>query len=143
MSFLNKLANSRYLKKEDAMPTPLLLTIAEIREENVAMDNEPEKIKMVVYFRETQKGFVLGKTTGTQIASFLGDPGPTPTAWYGKQIVLYCDPNVMMRGQLVGGLRVRAPRGAAAAQPQQRPVQQTAPVNTPKPPPVEEDDVPY
>lgn len=126
------------------MPTPLLLTISEIIEQNVAMDNEAEKRKQVIYFEETPKGFVLGKVTGQQVASFLGDPGEDAKAWYGKKIVLYCDLNVMMKGQLVGGLRVRAPRGAAAAQPT-TPAATTRPVNgAPKPPPVEDgDDIPY
>jgi len=114
MSFIDKLGNSKYLKKESALPTPLLLTIKEICEEDVAMDGEPEKLKQVVYFTEVDKGFVLGKVTGQQIASFLGNPGNDPTPWYGKKIVLYCDPNVTMKGKLVGGLRVRAPRGPAA-----------------------------
>lgn len=144
MGFLANLANSRYLKKEDAMPTPILLTIAEIKEENVAMDNEPPKMKQVAYFKETDKGFVIGKVTGSQMASFLGDPGDTPVAWYGKQIVLYCDPNVMMKGKLVGGLRVRAPRGAAAVASQQTTFRQPVQTGAPKPPPQEEEDnVPY
>lgn len=145
MSFLNKLGNSRFLKKEDTMPTPLLLTIAEIREENVAMVNEAPKMKQVVYFAESDKGFVLGKVTGQQIASFLGDPGDNPRAWYGKRIVLYCDPNVTMASKLVGGIRVRAPRGPAAT-PVNQPMPTSTPVHprhNPPPPPAEEDDVPY
>jgi hypothetical protein len=145
MGFLNKLGNSKYLKKEDAQPTPLLLTITEICEENVAMENEPDKFKQVVYFAETDKGFVLGKTTGQQIASFLGDPGDNPTAWYGQKIVLFCDPSVTMRGDVVGGLRVRQPRGQAQAPaPAQQPPQRQAPApRAPQGPPPEEDDVPY
>lgn len=147
MSFLNKLGNSKFLKKEDAMPNPLLLTIQEIREEDVSMEGEPEKLKQVAYFAEVEKGFVLGKTTGEQIASFLGDPGDDPRLWYGKKIVLYCDPNVTMKGKLVGGVRVRAPRGPAATSVNQTPGQVLQQPQRPKaqlmPPPVEDDDVPF
>lgn len=143
MGFLNKLGNSKYLKKEDCLPTPKLLTISEIVEEDVSMENEPEKMKQVVYFTEEEKGFVLGKTTGEQIASFLGDPGENPATWYGHKIVLYCDPNVTMHGKVVGGLRVRQPRNQAPA-PAAQPRPDAAPRSVQAPPPEDStDDVPF
>lgn len=144
MGFLSSLGNSRYLKKEDANPTPLLLTIAGAKEENVSMEGESQKIKTVLYFQETSKGFVLGKVTGEQIASFLGDPGESPVAWFGKKIVLYCDPNVMMKGKIVGGLRVRQPRNAAQLVTQATHAA-SAQRQVPTPPPVDpdEDNIPY
>lgn len=147
MGFLASLGNSRFLKKEDASPKPLLLTITSAGQENVAMEGEREKIKTILYFKETDKGFVLGKTTGEQIASFLGDPGDTPDRWFGKQIVLYCDPNVMMKGKLVGGLRVRQPRipqGQTANPAWPQPAQAAAQPQTSAPqPPPEDDDIPF
>jgi len=150
MSFLNSLGNSKYLKKEDAVPQPLLLTITGCEEENVMMENEPEKFKKVLYFAESDKGFVLGPTTGGQIASFLGDPGDDVTKWFGKKIVLFCDKTVMMGHKLVGGLRVREPRnqGRGPQQPPAQQRQQAAPpaqIGQRQPPPIEpdEDNIPY
>lgn len=144
MSFLATLGSSRYLKKEDATPTPLLLTIKNHQVEDVSQEGEPEKMKTVLYFYETEKGFVLGPTTGNQIASFLGDPGEDPRPWYNKKIVLYNDPNVTMKGKLVGGLRVRAPRNQPPAQQQAPPPQQPPPRpavrQQPPPPPADTDD---
>ena len=37
--------------------------------------------------------------------------------WLGQQIVLYTDPNVSYGGKLVGGIRIRAKRKAAAPAP--------------------------
>lgn len=119
MGFLAQVSNSRYLKKEDALPTAMLLTITGAKRENVAPQGEREKVKVVLYFAETEKGFVLGSVTAGQIASFLGDPGETPEKWFGQKIVLFCDPTVMMGPKQVGGLRVRAPRNQGATGQQQ------------------------
>lgn len=118
MGFLAQVGNSRYLAKGDADAKDLLLTITGAKRENVSPPGEQPKQKVVLYFAEVEKGLVLGKTTANQIASFLGDPGETPEKWFGHKIVVFHDKTVMMKGECVGGLRVRQPRNQTAAQQQ-------------------------
>lgn len=120
MSFLNTLGSSRFLKKED-VGAGMVFTVKGAAKEDVSQEDEPEKIKVVLYFEESEKGLVLGVTVGNQIASFLGDPGESPRAWYGKKIELYNDTNVTMKGKIVGGIRARQPRGGQPPQQQPQP----------------------
>jgi hypothetical protein len=144
MGFLTQIGNSRFLAKGDADAKDLLLTITGAKRENVAAPGEQPKQKVVLYFAETEKGMVLGKTTANQIASFLGDPGETPEKWFGQKIVVFHDRTVIMRGECVGGLRVRQPRNQpqqpsatswqqAAPQPQQQQPGWMPPVTPPSP----------
>jgi hypothetical protein len=130
---------SKYLTKKDIDQNGrgTLATITSIIMENVAPENKHEEIKPVIMFAELPKGFVCGaKVNKEAIKSIVGS---SETAhWIGHKIVLYHDPNVMnLKGERVGGIRIRAPRNQTAAQqqPQQSATswQRAQPAQTPPP----------
>lgn len=111
MPNVNEMLPSSYLKKEDCDP-PILVTIADIKQENLAMEGKPQDLKWVMFFSEHEKGIVLN-STNIQLAASICASQSTDD-WIGKRIVLYSDPNVSFGGKLVGGIRVRAPKGGNA-----------------------------
>jgi hypothetical protein len=104
---INQISQSRFLKKED-FPKPVLVTIeADVYIDTIpGFDGEPDKEKAVVKFVEYEKPMTLNTTNAQLIAMALGSD--ETEEWIGKQIVVYNDPTVAMKGKLVGGLRVRA-----------------------------------
>jgi len=107
---IGELKESKYLKKED-VGQGKLLTIRELKQENVAGDNQPEEIKGVMYFNEVAKGVVMNWTNLQLTAQACGSEETDD--WPGKQVVLYEDPNISFGGKLVGGIRIRAPKQQA------------------------------
>jgi len=108
---IGEMKESKYLKKED-VGQGKLMTISEIRQQNVAGDNQPEEMKYVIFFKETAKGMVLNWTNIQLIAKICNSEDTDD--WAGKQVVLYEDPNVSFGGKLVGGIRIRAPKQGQA-----------------------------
>lgn len=122
---------SKFLKKEDVGPGALV-TIRQITSENVAKEGADPEMKFCLHFDEYEKPLVLNSTNGQLIGQITGITDNIETGWIGRSIVLYSDPSVSFGGKLVGGIRVRAPRAAAAVRPLTRsvPVQAAAPVPT-------------
>ncbi len=115
MPNVNEMLPSAYLKKEDCDP-PILVTIADIKQENLAMEGKPPEFKWVMFFSEHEKGIVLNSTNIQLAASICASQNTDD--WIGKRIVLYSDPNVSFGGKLVGGIRIRASKnGNKPAQP--------------------------
>lgn len=112
MPNISSLKESRFLKKEDC-GAGILVTVAGCHEENMALEGQPEQKEWCLTFTEPVKPLVLKSTNAQIIASFLGSD--ETDNWMGRKIVLYHDPSVSMRGKVVGGIRARAPRGAASA----------------------------
>lgn len=108
------LKQSKFLTRAD-VGTGVLVTIRQVFQENVAKEGAPEEHKWCMAFDELEKPMVLNSTNGQIIASFL--KSDETDNWIGSKIVLYDDPSVSFGGKLVGGIRVRAPRGQAAAKP--------------------------
>jgi hypothetical protein len=132
---ISHLKQSKYLTRADA-GAGILVTIKEIFQDNVAKEGAPEEMKWCMSFNEVEKPMVLNSTNGQIIASIT--KSEETDEWIGAKIVLYDDPNVSFGGKLVGGIRVRAPRGQAAK----------AIAAAPKPAPVEtqeasDDEVPF
>lgn len=125
---INQLKQSRYLSQGD-VGTGVLVTIKGVTQENVGLEGEPEKLRWVMTFAEAEKGLVLNSTNGQLIASFL--KSDESDNWIGHKIVLFNDPTISFGGKLVGGIRVRAPRGQAAAA--SKPIFQAKPVQEPPP----------
>ena len=135
---------SKYLKKDD-VGRGVLVTIRDLQKETIMAD-DVEKEKWVIYFEELAKGMVLGATTIQQIELACGSDDTDD--WTGKKIVVFDDPNVMFKGKLVGGIRVKAvSKKARAPQPQENPAGSTGNYQGQKrgPAPFEdmEDDVPF
>lgn len=136
---VNQLKKSSFLKKEDCGTNGILVTIKGLEEINVAKEGAPEELKWCIHFNETELPMVINSTNAQLIAQITGQQDTDH--WSGHRIVLYSDPSVSFGGKLVGGIRVRAPRGQAAkvgtaAKPT------PAPAVAPEPPP-SDDDVPF
>ncbi len=161
MATLNDIKDSNFLTKEDCEPA-IKVTVSHCVEENVAMANQPARMKYVVFFKELQKGMVLNLTNFQRIVQVSGIPDTDN--WQGVQITLFNDPTVDFGGKLVGGIRVwmpqqqvvpvappshSAPQGSMPpAAPQSQPAPQGPGVTNPNyvgdsPPPPTDDDIPY
>lgn len=140
---ISQLKESRFLKKEDC-GQGILVTIKSVSQENVAKEGADPELKWCVHFGETEKPLVLNPTNAQLIAQVA--KSEETDHWTDVKIVLYLDPAVSYGGKIIGGIRVRAPRGKAA-QPQTAPRPVTQPKATPAPVPTEdqqaEDDVPF
>lgn len=98
--------DSAYLKKED-FPSPEVLTISEVREEQVTAPGDKPKAKVVLYFNDRDKGLVLNQANGDALFDITGDDDPEK--WIGRSVEAYNDRNVMYAGKRVGGVRLREP----------------------------------
>jgi len=105
---VSELTNSKFLKQDD-VPQPQLVTIKAVSKENVSPPNQPSKMRGVMYFEELTKPMVLNKTNlnRCQQAFRSGDTDD----WVGQKIVVFVDNEVEYGGEIVGGLRLRAPKG--------------------------------
>ena len=124
----HEMRESKFLKKED-VGDGVLLTIADCIQKNVAMQGVEPEMKWCLTFQEEEKPMVLNFINMQICESVFGSDDTDD--WVGKQIVLYTDPNVSFGGKIVGGIRVRAPKGKAKA---------TA---KPKPTELNDDDIPF
>lgn len=94
---------SNYLRKEE-IEGDVPLTISSVEEEEVGF-GENKSIKLVVYFKEIEKGLVVGSKA---VLNALIDAFTDETdEWVGKPVVLYVDPNVTYMGKRIGGIRVK------------------------------------
>jgi hypothetical protein len=99
----SELKSSKYMKKEDCGDDGILVTIKELKQENVAPDNKPEELKYILYFQGDVKPLVLNGTNIKLIEKALGSDETDD--WTGKAIVLFNDENVEYMGEVVGGVR--------------------------------------
>ena len=134
---IGEMRESRYLKKED-VGQGKLVTITELEQQNVAMDDQPSEMKWIIHFREFDKGMVLNWTNIQLLSKAVGSEETAD--WLGKQVVVYEDPNVGFGGKMVGGIRIREVRKIINPKPAPAPKTQPKSVETDYP---ESDDVPY
>jgi hypothetical protein len=107
---ISEMSNSKYLKAHDVDP-PKLVTIRTLEHVNVAQDGKPKEMKWILGFDELEKPMVLNKTNINRIARAV--QSDDTDHWIGKKVVVYNDPDVEFGGEIVGGIRVRAPKGQA------------------------------
>jgi len=107
MRSYDKYRNSSYVQKSDVDPD-ILVTIAEVKEEDVSMTNQPEEMKYVIYFKEDVKPWVPGIQMLEMIHQINGNGDVD--RWAETKIVLYLDPTVAFHGKIVGGIRCRPPK---------------------------------
>ena len=107
MPKVHEMKESKFLKKED-VGDGVLVTVAKVHKENVALDGADPEYKWCASFQEVAKPMVLNGTNLDAIAEVTGSDDTD--LWPGKQVVLYTDANVTFGGKRVGGIRVRAPK---------------------------------
>jgi hypothetical protein len=127
MMKFSELSQSNWLKKED-VGAGTLLTIRGFEEANIALEGEKTNMRWVMFFEEVEKGLVLNTTNGQILASIFGTDQADECV--GQKVVLYTDPNVSFGGKLVGGIRIRAPKGTGVARSILKPIKGN---NRPKP----------
>lgn len=109
MPNIDTMKDSKFLKKEDC-GEGILVTMGEVKQENVAPEDKPAEMKWCLYIQESEKPLTLNTTNMQLIAQIVGSKETDD--WFGKKIVLYHDPSISFGGKLVGGIRVRAPKGS-------------------------------
>ncbi len=100
---ISKMKQSRYLKTAD-VDDDVLVTIDRVELEKIDHDSDEEKY--VLYMQEFDKGLVLNWTNIQLLAKATGNEDSD--SWAGHQVILLHDETVMFRGNVVGGIRVRA-----------------------------------
>ena len=117
MPKISEMIVSKYLKTAD-VPDPVIVTIRGVKQVNIAKEGDTPEYKWIIGFREFEKTMVLNSTNLHVAAKVLASDNTDD--WRGKEIILFTDPNVSFKGEIVGGLRFRgqekAPVKAAARQ---------------------------
>ena len=116
----NEAFPSKYIKSDSDVPEDgdLVVTISRVEMEEVGRGKDMQS-KPVLYFRETDKGFVCNVTNGKTISKLYGNDTDD---WIGKRIALY-SADVEFAGEMKRGIRVktRAPKSGPAPEPAARP----------------------
>jgi hypothetical protein len=101
------LSKSRYITKAESGDGVKGLIIL-VKKENVAKPGAPVEMGRVVYFENLEKGLVLNKERGLEIAAIAGSKYYED--WPGTWIEMYEDPTVKFGSKVKGGIRVRKPQ---------------------------------
>lgn len=82
------------------------VTIAKVRKHEDVEFEQGRKVKVAysLQFDGKQRELVLNATNRKAVMAMFGT---VTTGWLGKQITLYVDPNVKLKGQTVKGIRIR------------------------------------
>jgi hypothetical protein len=94
---------SRFFKADD-LDGDRKLRIKNVTEELIGIGADKEK-KLVVWFTNDERGFVLNRVNNRILRAAFGDD---TAGWTGKVIIIFST-MVEMRGKMVPGIRVRIP----------------------------------
>ena len=94
--------SSGFLKAADFKPNQSVEVIIS----DVSEDSYQDEPQLVLSFTGKEKKLSLNRTNFKTCVKLFGLDTDN---WLNKPIVLYHDPNVTLRGEIVGGLRLRAP----------------------------------
>lgn len=133
MPKVSEMIVSKFLKKED-FDEDRVMTIKGVKLEDMPGDQGQQK--WVVYFREEPKGLAMSVTTIRVLEQAFGSDSDM---WIGNKVMVYVDPNVTFGGKIVGGLRLRTPKGKAAPKPAPPPKEETSAAFTDE----FDDDIPF
>lgn len=100
---LNDMLESKYLKQSD-FPNPKVVTIESIEKMNMAAPGEIPEYKWTVKFGGIAKSMALNSTNLKRLFKYCGNDTDD---WAGKKVMVYTDPDVEFKGEIVGGLRIR------------------------------------
>lgn len=85
---------------------PLIFTIKQVKQEiNVSVAGKKMNAN-IAYFVEPIKPLVLNSTNAKQIKTFAQN-SPFVEDWTNIKVELYIDENVKMKGEVVGGVRIK------------------------------------
>jgi hypothetical protein len=112
MAKIGEMIESKYLKQSD-VDDEVLVTVDKVGKGNIAKEGEEPEYKWMVRFKELKKPFILNSTNIKRMAKAC--ESDETDDWAGKQVILYVDPDIEFAGNVVGGLRIRAKKGAKAA----------------------------
>lgn len=101
----------KYIAGDSLVGKSVSLTIARVALEEVEGQNGRKEEKLILYFRESEKGMILNKTNAKRIAKLFG--GETDN-WTGKAIELYAE-EVKAFGEIHNAIRVRESKAQKAA----------------------------
>lgn len=119
---------SKYLKGADLSGGTVVVTIAKVEMLDISLEDAPEDLKPVVSFVGKAKTMILNVTNWQLLEVFLGSDDSDE--WAGQSVILWNDPTIMFKKQMVGGLRFKGRAGEV--------------VNpTPPPPDPSGDDIPF
>ena len=107
---LNDVYGGNFLKKEH-IEKPTVFTILGSGE----TEFEDGKRQITLRFKETDKILGLNMTNANICAKAFQSFDSED--WTGKKIEAYVDPNVMMHGKIVGGVRLRLPGNSESDMP--------------------------
>lgn len=96
-----------YLKKEDIPDSGLLARIRGAKEDTLEEDDGSQQSKMILFFHGLEKGLVMNATNINVLIDMTGTEETDD--WIDREIEIYVDHGVMLRGKRVGGVRLRAP----------------------------------
>lgn len=129
---------SDYLKAADLQGRNARVIMSHVEMRDVGDDHKP-----VLFFQGKEKGVVLNKTNGNNIAAAYGDD---TDEWAGKEVILY-EAMVDYQGRSVAAIRIRPPTAkdrAQQARPQLKAVERENPAPAPARDPAEaEEDIPF
>jgi hypothetical protein len=99
---------SEYLKSEDVEENggEMQLTIKAVARKEYEEDDGSKTVKGILTFAEVEKKMTLNVTNTHVLITMYGDKN-IDTAWPGKTVILYVDPNVKYAGKIVKGIRIR------------------------------------
>lgn len=87
--------------------TRFVFTVREVKQEiNVLVAGRKINAN-IAYFKENIKPLVLNATNSKAMKSFAKNKSPFVEDWQNIIIELYIDPSVRMKGDVVGGLRIK------------------------------------
>lgn len=101
----------KYLKADDLGDEDVAVTIKDCTQEMVGQGSDAS-LKLVLMFREFDKGLICNKTNAKVIAKLYGDDTDD---WTGKKIVLWVNHDVQFGNEVVSAIRVRSKAPTSAA----------------------------
>lgn len=84
----------------------LIFTISHVKQETTLVAGKRGTFN-IAYFKEKIKPWVLNATNARQIRAFAGTGSPFVEDWKNVPVELYIDNSVKMKGEVVGGVRIK------------------------------------
>ena len=103
---INECFPSKWMRESDLKGHPMTVRISRFEVQKVAEENKP-----VLFFSDSEKGFVVNRTNADTIAGIHGDD---TDQWIAKSITLV-SADVEYKGKLMKAIRVRPTAGSGTA----------------------------